>query len=216
MRITRCVLAGGSSNNVEPYRLGQRVAFSCVSARPPGETNSREDEMEIDRCGYGAMNWRQVPDSRPQVPPDSHGDYGRYSDLANERKIRCLHDDDECHFVKLCPNYTPMDYDGGLFELAPEEPKQISATCKLASTGKEFAKAIYGYELSEVGRRYMDYVDESEIPPVFFDAELYCSRVPEVEQLLIFVWGGLKYAWCNNGIELAVMLLKHRIGSLKT
>jgi hypothetical protein len=58
MRITRCVLAGGSSNNVEPYRLGQRVAFSCVSARPPGETNSREDEMEIDRCGCGAMNWR--------------------------------------------------------------------------------------------------------------------------------------------------------------
>ena len=81
-----------------------------------------------------------LPD-RPLDPPDSYGKQGHYADLVDERKVRCVHDDDECSFAQFCPKYEPQDF----FEFEVQEYlDEAFATCKLFSTVGEMEKEIFG------------------------------------------------------------------------
>lgn len=86
--------------------------------------------------------------SYQSVPPDSHGEFGRYSDLANECKVRCVHDNDECLFTRYCPKYVPSDYDNGDYVVLPIG-EHASVSCELAPTGVEFMKKVYGYNCKD-------------------------------------------------------------------
>ena len=71
----------------------------------------------------------RIPDEFPVEPPDTHGKLAKYNDLAQQKKVPCKWDDDECTFAKHCPLYEPAEYDFWEGREIREYP-EIQITCK--------------------------------------------------------------------------------------
>ena len=163
------------------------------------------------------MSKFEVNDSRPQVPPDSHGSYGKYCDQGEEHNVKCAHDIDECSFIEFCPKYEPEDHNDGEYNLAPKIPNKLVATCRLASDGSSFLNVLFSYDCGCGLLGFIEPIDNNDENNFELGKlETKYNMLSFLEKDMLELLAMLKFGGYKDYIELVVasinLRLKRRAG----